>query len=284
VNAEVVRDSLGRHGFVSTLILESTRSTIVMRARSAHPSLDLPMGSALSETGTLRNEEGVYVGLQSRADDGTLLRCFVDVFRSLVPRSTLPVPMSGLELFGELTSDLAAASKLLLRCTHRVRTESERSADDVARSYRESLSTGRVVLDQRCTGTLSLSLRADLVTRSAPPSGRSAYGSAIGMEADWQLTPFLRMRVRSTIHSTDGYAAAIPVAEVAAPGSMRLVMLYDDGARTTCSLEAAPMNGVRVWVRVEMTEKNSTASMGSSLTETQGPRQRTVFLQTEVRL
>ncbi len=284
VNAELVRDSLGRCGFISTLVIDAAHSTLVVRARTAHPDLRPPMGSALTEFGSLGNEDGVYAGLRTRMAGGATVRAYADVFRSRLPRWLMPVPTSGIELFGEAAWNVSSVASLRVRATHRERTESERSADEVLRSYREAFSGGRVVVDHRCSEALHLSVRADIVSRFRVRSDSMPVGSAIGFEVDWRVNPFLRVRARSTLFSTAGYATAVSVAEVAAPGSMRLVPLYDDGMRSTCTVELAPTDGFRCWLRLEMTEKNSTTTMGSSITETQGARQRTVLLQTELRL
>lgn len=283
IQTEFVCDSLRRNAVISTLLIDNSRFTMVLRARSAHPFLEIPMASSLTEFGALRNEQGVYCGVHLRARRSHQWWAYVDVFRSLVPRLYMPVSSSGIELFGECLNDLSPTTSLRARATHRIRTESERSADLVLRSYREALSTARVTLDQQCSRDLRLSMRADVTIRTNLITSAVSAGSAIGMAIDYSLNSYIRFHARSTLASTDNFATAIYMAETAAPGTLRLVPLYNNGTRSTCTVELSPLEYLRIWLRAEITERNSTSSMGSSITETQGPRQRSVFLQVEVR-
>lgn len=283
IQTEFVCDSLRRNAVISTLLIDNSRFTMVLRARSAHPFLETPMASSLTEFGALRNEQGVYCGVHLRTRRSHQWWAYVDVFRSFVPRLYMPVSSSGIELFGECLNDLSPTTSLRARATHRIRTESERSADLVLRSYREALSTARVTLDQQCSRDLRLSMRADVTIRTNLITSAVSAGSAIGMAIDYSLNSYIRFHARSTLASTDNFATAIYMAETAAPGTLRLVPLYNNGTRSTCTVELSPLEYLRIWLRAEITERNSTSSMGSSITETQGPRQRSVFLQVEVR-
>lgn len=284
MNAEFISDSAAHAALVATLIMNTESADIVLRARRAHRGPDIPMGSSFTEFGSLQNEEGLYAALHVRSRRGMQWWFFADVFRSILPRSFMPCPTRGLELFAEMLYSINAASSLRLRGSHRVRTESERSATDVLLSYTEATSGARVVLEHRCSEALRMSIRADAVARTHLQRFATNYGSAISAGMDWRVSSLLRVHARSTLASTNGFSTAVYVAEVAAPGSMRLVPLYDDVLRSTCTVEFRPMDRITLWIRYEHTQKNSTSSMGSSITATSGGRQRVVFLQTDVQL
>lgn len=284
VNTEFVTDSAAHAAIVATLIMNTESADVVLRARRAHRGPDIPMGSSFTEFGSLQNEEGVYAAVHVRSRRGMQWWVFADVFRSMVPRSFMPCPTRGLELFAEMLYTINAASSVRVRGSHRVRTESERSATNVLLWYREATSGARAVLEHRCSEALRISIRADAVARTHLQRFVTNYGSAVSAGVDWRVNSLLRVHARSTLASTNGFGTAIYVAEVAAPGSMRLVPLYDDVLRSTCAVEFRPMDNITLWIRYEHTQKNSTSSMGSSITATSGGRQRVVFLQTDVQL
>ncbi len=275
-------------GFFSAFLFSPAPDTdIAISWRQYDPGFQGIFGAAFSEqSGSPRNERGLYMALKHQLTEKLKLSGFIDHFRFPAPRFQTNRPSRGIDWFASLEFQPDAATTIDLSYRQKTREEQYRSYDLFQReneyfSFRDRKVT-RIHLTHQASRSLRVRLRAEWV-HATPPGSETESGYLFFKDIRWQ--PFSRIQVdtRYTFFETDGFEARLYHFENDLLYLFSSTMLFDQGQRMYLLLNCRITDAVQIWFKIATTVYENRNEIGSGLNRIAGNRRSDIGLQARVR-
>lgn len=230
-----------------------------------------PFGFNSGEFSSPANELGFYIGLYWKSLENIKISTYFDVFRSIERTYYIPAAARGMEIFGETTAKIDSKTSARFRYKYESKTDfinSEKwGGKTLADRTRQNL---RFEAKRKFPLNGKLRFRfeganVDYGSLSAEKWGALGFIEYSASPAEW-----FGVGSRYTLFSTDGYDSAIWQYEYSAPGYMRSVALFDEGARLLVFAKIEPADWLDFRLRFALTEKNDASSLGSGYLQIDG--------------
>ncbi|MFZ1731288.1 MAG: hypothetical protein WBQ23_12775 [Bacteroidota bacterium] len=263
--------------FIAGFEAEATsRVSIALIARSYHERFVSLQGAAFGESGSVQNEEGVYVGLRLRPAARLKINAWVDIYRFPNRTYFVHLPSSGDEAMCTAEYGLDSRTALRLRVAQLRKDQTVAAIDDVGRDIRPIArriqNSLRIELQHEAENGTRLRLRAEYVHMGWDSWLADAEGMLLS--ADLRLRPFpaISLLGRLTAYGTDSYDSRLYQFEHDVRGVMQNVVMYGDGLRAYLLLQWQPLPAYTLGLRYGLTIKDGTRSTGSGADTIEGDR------------
>lgn len=282
--AEVSRDGRGNPGIRLGLDRRDTTVRYALAFRSFAAEFRSPFGYSFGETPRPGNETGLYGGVDIRAAASHRLLLYVDLYRTAGPTFTVPAPVRGLDLFAEDQITVSRQTQVALRLRREDKTDALTTTDGQRSVYRRIRSSVRCEIAHTLSRTLRLRLRCETALVSferLKPTETGIIGLAY---IRWRPVQYFSLSSQFALFSTPSFDSAVWAYEPSVQGMMSAPALYGDGMRAVLVAGYTPTSLLTLSVRVALTAKNQTTSLGSGSMSTAGNTERQMVFQADVTL
>ena len=230
--------------------------------------------------GATQNESGLYLGLEMRPSKTWLFSGFVDQYRFPYIRFGLDRPGTGVEAL--LYAEHRPTRWLTLALQGRTETRDERrlfttdtgaELGGLGQANRRSL---RAQLDWQASRSVRLRTRTEVAEYRR--EGDRDTGSLVYQDARWQATRWLRVDGRLLFFRTTGFGARLYAFENDVYGVLSNAVLTGRGQRAYVLLSTEPLDDLTLQAKLAWTRFEDTFTVGSGLSEIDGPRVRDLSL------
>ena len=230
--------------------------------------------------GATQNETGLYLGLELRPSPTWSFAGFVDQYRFPYLRFGLDRPGRGVEAL--LYAEHRPTRWLTLSLQGRTETRDERALvitntgaelGGLGEANRRSL---RAQLDWQASRTVRLRTRTEVAAYRRAEERDT--GSLVYEDARWQALRWLRVDGRLLFFRTTGYGARLYAFENDVYGVLSNAVLTGRGQRVYVLLSTEPLEELTLQAKLAWTRFEDAFTVGSGLSEIDGPRVRDLSL------
>ena len=230
--------------------------------------------------GATQNETGLYLGLEMRPSRQWYFTGFVDQYRFPYVRFGLDRPGTGVE--GLLYAEHRPTRWLILSLQGRTETRDERAlftlpvGAEVSGLERASRRSLRAQLDWQASRNLRLRTRTEVAEYRRAEERDT--GSLVYGDVRYQATRWLRVDGRLLYFRTTGFGARLYAFENDVYGVLSNAVLTGRGQRAYVLLSTEPLEDLTLQAKLAWTRFEDTFTVGSGLSEIDGPRVRDLSL------
>ena len=289
---EIARSESGGLAMISGCWIERDVVDLVFSWRHYQEDFHNFHGSAFSETGSLNNERGLYLGLAWKMSRQTRLSFYFDRFKHPWIRARVPLPSSGWETLVMAEHRFSSRAKGLVRARMKVKERAMNAETAAGLPYRRLTQERKFNLRLQADVKLrrSLQWRARLEGNWVRYGGSSSaavtdsLGTMIYSDLVWKPPRFFSLRGRLTWFDAPAYDFRLYQVEPDLPGVLRLKMLYGQGWRWTVILGLWHSKKLRLFAKGERTLYRDRDGIGSGYERIEGSSESALSLQLDWRL
>jgi hypothetical protein len=286
--AEVARDGAGNLGGRLGLQTHTPLYEAALAFRSFPAAFRAPFGYNFGESSRPTNEQGVYVGGVWKGWERLRVASYLDLYTSVEPTSTVPVPVRGVDVFSEWRFELDRRTAFLGRMSYERKTDATTIRIDAKTSERVAFGRERAALRLEVSvepaSVLRLRARMEGALVAFENIKPTEGGAMAFVEASWKPLEGLRVTARTSVYRTASFESAIYQFEPHVAGVLANTALYGTGARYLLLAGYEPSAWLAIWLRGEATVKSGVSSLGSGQLEIPGGLDARVTAQMEIRL
>lgn len=275
VFGEAARSKNGGMGVIAGLESPIGAATeITLAYRNYQEAFQSILGDGFGEvSGTPKNEEGFYIGLQHTVGDRITLSAYMDQFRFPGPRFGTNQPTRGYDWLGKMAVDLSSELEFYVQ----LRSETEESEYEVlnqsGRIQRKlgeaKRSSVRANIEYWVNENVRLRMRGELV-RSRQAGEEEELGYLLYQDLRLLLAEKLSIDTRITIFDTESYATRLYQFENDLLYVFSSQALFNQGQRMYVLLNYEPFDFLELWAKFGITIYEDEQLIGSGLNEIQG--------------
>lgn len=245
-------------------------------------------GSSFAEqSGTPRNEEGIYFGFRHRFSEPIRVSAYFDQFRFPSPRFQTHQPTTGhdwltmIEYLPDRNTDL----HLLIR--QKVRETEYTGTDHFNREIRRLSNTrrltARIHYGKLIHPAVRLRSRAEIVQVDSPAAANQ-LGYLIYQDIRLLIGGNLQIDARVTLFETEGFESRLYQFENDLLYVFSSTMLFDQGQRAYVLFNYQPSGNVQIWFKISTTIYENRNVIGSGLSRIEGNTRSDVGIQVRIRI
>lgn len=266
----------------------SEKTTFLVLIREYEKNFHSIFGSGFGEqSGSPRNERGIYLGIQHHLTSKLELNIYMDQFHFPAPRFQTRQPTSGYDWLVHLDYVHSRDLQLYLLTRFKQREIELAGFDTYGREVRwikhHLRFNSRLHLEYRVHPKARLRFRTDFVV-AAPPGSDLSNGFLL--YTDLRVNPHKRIRLdfRITMFDTDDYESRVFQFENDLLYVMTNRMLYDRGQRVYLNLHYQASERLDFWFKISTTIYENRNVIGSGMELIHGNRRSEIGIQARIRV
>lgn len=237
-------------------------------------------GDAFGESSGVRNEHGIYMGVELRPVNGWTLNAYFDTWRHPWLRFNADAPSSGYEYRLRLTYVIRRKLTAFAEFRQKFREENFRNNETVLDFLTQTqLTQARFHISNQVTKTLELRTRFDI---GSFDDGAGTESQGMSIYQDILYKPIgspLSFSTRFALFDTDGYAVRFYSFESNLLYNFSIPAYYNRGSRFYLNVRYRPTRALTLEGRISQTYWANQKTFGSGLEEIQGPARSQATLQ-----
>ena len=283
VFGEVARSKSGTYGAVAGATFDHKGGIeAVLLARHFPPSFAGLYNSAVGESGSTQNEQGIYTGLRVQLSERWTVGAYVDQYQFPWAQYTVLRPSRGLDTRLIISYD----PRPWLSSYVQVRAEREEQGADVSGPAGRTLAGVQTEYRQSARWSLKYRFSDAWITRTRLQGSRFrrrdqpwSVGVLLSQGVRVKPTRDLRFDARIAFFDTDGYASRIYAYEHDLLYSFSVPVLYGRGRRSYVLLQYEPVPSLTLEAKYGITWYPHRTTTGSGLNTVESNRSRAVRVQ-----
>jgi hypothetical protein len=271
---------------ISAVLPCATQATVLFR--SYPPEFVSLHGSAFGERGgDLRNETGVYFGLQWARPHTVTLQAAFDLYRFPAASGLIDVPSTGHDAMLQAEWRLGDGTALSVRWRRDSKDASVAAVDADGRDIRPVVArtqeSVRAEVRARAAARCELRFRAEYSRTARGPFAPEEPGALLCADLRALPFPFVRVVFRAVLFRTDSYDSRVYAMEADLPGSASNAAMSGSGARFTALAELRTGAGSSLTAKWSRTVQQGATALGSGTDSVAGDAQGVLSLQLDAR-
>ncbi|SHF58807.1 competence protein ComEA helix-hairpin-helix repeat region [Fodinibius roseus] len=245
------------------------------------------LGDGFGEgSGTPKNEEGIYLGLQHTHGDNIILTAYMDQFRFPSARFGTHQPTRGYDWLGKAEMEIMPGVDAYLQVRGETKEDEYEVTDELGR-FRRELGTSRRSsirghIEYWVNDDVRLRSRAEWV-RSREAGETAETGLLLYQDLRLVLGEKLTLDTRITVFDTGSYASRVYQFENDLLYVFASQPLFDRGQRMYLLVNYEPFSFLEIWAKVGLTKYEDRQVIGSGLNEIQGDTRSEVGVQARIK-
>ncbi len=244
-------------------------------------------GSFAEQSGSPRNEQGIYFGLRHGLSESIRISTYFDQFYFPSPRYQTHQPTLGRDWLAliEYLPDRNTDLHLLIRQKMR---EAEHTVTDQYNRDIRSLSnnrrlTARIHFGRLVHPAVRLRYRAEIVQIQLQDKTKQ-FGILLYQDIRFLIGKNLRIDTRFTFFDTDGFESRLYQFENDLLYVFSSTMLFDQGQRAYILFNCQPTKNIQIWFKASTTIYENRNVIGSGLNRIEGNVRNDVGIQVRIRI
>ncbi len=220
------------------------------------------------ESSKTANEQGLYVGIESRLHSKWTLNGYVDVFSFPWLRYRVDAPSNGHDMLAQLTYRHSRTTLIYFR--YRQKIKSLNSSEGIIQNiYQTEKNNYRIHAQYAVSPSVTLKNRLEFLTYSM--DGNLKSGFLLYQDVTWRpkQTPWA-ISLRYALFDTESYDERIYAFENDVLYAYSIPAYYYRGSRAYVLVKYSLGRNVDLWLRYAQTYYNNRQTIGSGLDEIQG--------------
>jgi len=284
IGAELSSDANGNAGLKAGTQMKFGDIELAFNLRSFTPNFRSQYGYSFGESSAPNNEYGIYSGIKYKRFEKVKLSAYADFYGSYDETYYVPEPTKGIDLFIQADWKISNTASSLFRISAENKTDAINITDNYKKTFQKEIYRTRVEYENQLHKKFGIRFRMEanyICFRNIIADEKGAAGF---VEINWQPIHFLNSGLRFSPFSTNSFESVIYQYEMAMPGYMTTVPLYDDGFRSFAFIKISFFQNMDLLIRYSITKKNNVESLGSGYLEIWGDKDQRLMFQLDCRL
>lgn len=285
---ETARSKNGGWGFIGGLESPIGPDTEVALAyRNYQKEFQSILGAGFGEgSGTPKNEEGIYFGLQHTIGEKITLNAYMDQYRFPAARFGTHQPTKGYDWFGKAEMSIMPELDIYLQIRGETKENEYEATDELGRLRRELGNTRRSSIRGHIkywvNENVRLRSRGEWV-RNRQAGAKAERGYLLYQDVRLVLGKKLTLDSRITVFDTESYASRVYQFENDLLYVFASQPLFNRGQRMYLLVNYEPFSFLEIWAKVGITKYEDQQVIGSGLNEIQGDTRSEVGFQARIK-
>lgn len=237
--------------------------------------------SAFSESSSVRDETGLYMGIRLLPFKHVTLSAYSDMFRSKWIKYTTAAPLNGYDI--NIQADCSLSDRITFYVRYKNKRKDKKSTDDkINKNLPEQYKKTRLHFQYKPTKKLTLKSRLEHIFYKFAENEKG-WLAFQDIQYSFQRIP-VNMTVRLAWFNTDSYNSRIYAYENDLLYAFSIPSFFEEGFRTYINLKYKISKHVEFWMKIAGTAFKDVESVGSGYNEIPGNKKNEVKFQLRLKI